>query len=480
MLPPGLLWKDADDPHPYDVLEYHLQVPREWYEAGRIVPLHHNAFSYFPMGAEVHDLLAMHLRGGPWEGMYLAQLMSAAFMGLTVVSVYGICRTLLRARGEEGRAVPVLAAVLTAAVPWTTLLAPVAYVEAAMLLYATLSVGWALIWFITGECWFRRMAVAGALAGFACGVKYTAVPMVLLAVPFSLLLWRPRAIRPLAVYLAVGVVAFAPWLVRNAVWTGGNPVFPEAMSLLGHAHFSPDQVDRWDQAHSPRPDQRSLTARLHAGWDQIAADWRYGYVLLPLAILAAGLAWRRRPETRVLVFLILITAAIWLFATHLQSRFFVSAVPLCALLVGLAPWGRRGWIAPAAVVLIAAVPAFLALNRELTPYLGPFGITDFKAAMPPAYQKLADEGRGIALVGQAQAFWYQIPMTRMSYRTVFDVSAAGATDPLSPWLGPNPRPGQWLLVYPSEIERFSKTYAHIPPPPPDMLGQPEPIVLPPK
>jgi hypothetical protein len=238
-------------------------------------------------------------------------------------------------------------------------------------------------------------------------------------------------------------------------------------------------VDRWEQAHSPRPDQRTLTARLHAGWDQVVADWRYGYVLLPLAIIAAGLAWKR-PETRVLVVLILITAGIWLFATHLQSRFFVSAIPLCTLLVGLATWGRRGWIAPAAVVAIAAVPSFLTLNRELTPYLGPFGITDFKPVMPAAYQKLADEGRDIALVGQAQAFWYQIPMTRLSYRTVFDIDASHATDPISPWLDPNPRSDQWLLVYPSELERFSKTYAHIPPPPAEMLGQPEPIVRPPK
>src|SRR5947208_2860319 len=50
---PGLLWK-PEDPHPYDVLEYHLQIPREWYEAGRIVPLHHNVFCYFPNGVELH------------------------------------------------------------------------------------------------------------------------------------------------------------------------------------------------------------------------------------------------------------------------------------------------------------------------------------------------------------------------------------------------------------------------------------------
>src|SRR5205823_9322486 len=90
LMPPGVLWKD--EPHYYDVIEYHLQVPREWYEAGRIVPLHHNVFSFFPFNVEMHYLLAMHLRGGPWAGMYLAQFMHGAFIFLTVLAVYALAR----------------------------------------------------------------------------------------------------------------------------------------------------------------------------------------------------------------------------------------------------------------------------------------------------------------------------------------------------------------------------------------------------
>jgi hypothetical protein len=81
---PGLLWNMFGDPLGYDVVEYHLQVPREWYEAGRIVPLRHNAFSFFPFNVEMHYLLAMHLRGGPWAGMYLAQLMHVGFVATTL------------------------------------------------------------------------------------------------------------------------------------------------------------------------------------------------------------------------------------------------------------------------------------------------------------------------------------------------------------------------------------------------------------
>src|SRR5205085_1012775 len=136
--PPGLLWQD--EPAAYDVTEYHLQVPREWYEAGRITGLHHNAFSYLPMNAELYDLLAMHLRGGPWAGMYLAQFIHVATMALAVLAVAGAAQAL------SGRpwAAP-LAGAAMAATPWLTSLAPIAYNEGALMLFAALAVGWAML-----------------------------------------------------------------------------------------------------------------------------------------------------------------------------------------------------------------------------------------------------------------------------------------------------------------------------------------------
>ena len=103
MLPPYLLWT-PDEPHGYDVVEYHLQVPREWYEAGRIIPLHHNVFSFFPFNVEMHYLLAMHLRGGPWAGMYLATLMHGAMILLSVLAACGFARRLTRSTPQAATA----------------------------------------------------------------------------------------------------------------------------------------------------------------------------------------------------------------------------------------------------------------------------------------------------------------------------------------------------------------------------------------
>ena len=46
------------------------------------------SFLIFPFNVEMHYLLAMHLRGGPWAGMYLAQLMHLSYVVLAVLAVY--------------------------------------------------------------------------------------------------------------------------------------------------------------------------------------------------------------------------------------------------------------------------------------------------------------------------------------------------------------------------------------------------------
>ncbi len=180
LIPPGILW--GDEPAGYDVTEYHLQVPREWFEAGRIIPLHHNVFSYMPFNVEMHYLLAMHLLGGPWAGMYLAQLMHVGFVALSVLAIYA----LLAERHPHGA---IVAAVLAGATPWMTLLAPVAYNEGGLLLFGTLAVGLAIRSLREAQP-VKWMLLAGAMAGFACGSKLTAVTMICV---------------PLAIIIAVGL-----------------------------------------------------------------------------------------------------------------------------------------------------------------------------------------------------------------------------------------------------------------------------------
>jgi len=429
LLPPGLLW--GDEPNGYDVAEYHLQVPRQWFEAGRISPLDENVFSYFPQGVEMHYLLAMEARGGPWAGMYAAQLMHVAMCALAVAAVGAIAGT--------------LPAVVMAVTPWISWLAPVAYVEGGVLLFGTLAIGWAM----RGKV--RGMAIAGGMAGFACGVKLTDVPMVLIAVPVAMLFAdRNDWLKKSALFVLVGLITFSPWLIRNAVWCG-NPVFPEAMNLFGRGHFSQVQVERWQRAYVP------TEGRFQALVGQIVLDDRYGFVLLPAALVAAVLC-----KNRFALAMLVILAIIWLGFTHLQSRFFVLAIPICCLL--LADVKYRWWPA----VLVGLICFLLAcqaatVGQRLVHYLtdmggeAALGHENLAGLVGPDSATLTPDTQ-IDLVGDARAFLYPYP--HVHYRTVFDVGSSGNV--VEDWTGRADIPPHHLLVVdPAELHRLHETYYRI-------------------
>jgi hypothetical protein len=448
--PPGLLW--GDEPNGYDVVEYHLQVPREWYEAGRIIPLHHNVFSYFPFNVEMHYLLAMHLHGGfwaPWSAMYLAQMMHLAFCALAVWAVYALLGGGLRG---------VACAVLMAAVPWCGLLAPIAYNEGGTLLFGVLAVGWAL----RGKS-LRDAILAGAFAGFAAGTKLSVAPAICIAVPIAVLIAAPRRLGSAGAFILMAALAVSPWLIRNAAWTG-NPVFPEAMTALGHAHFTPVQVERWDRAYWPDPKYRTSLGRERAAWNEVLADERFGWVLFPLAVAATVIA-RKNRAAIALAFLLLFQLLVWMCFTHLQSRFMTIAIPIAALLVGQAQ--SRSWLAIAAAsglclsifsvyLLTEKLGKYLETDHTTQPLIGRESFEGFR--MIDTRQLQPDQV--LNLVGDGCAFWYQLPMSRLHYKTVFDVDTSDpGKSAEQAWLAGMPV-GPNVVIWRDmpELDRLERTY----------------------
>ena len=203
--------------------------------------------------------------------------------------------------------------------------------------------------------------LAGAFAGFACGTKPTAVPMLLLAVPLALylpFLFRERvAGKAVAGFILAGLVTFSPWPIRNLVWTG-NPVFPEATSVFGRAHFSEAQSQRWANAHSPRPGDR-----LTPPWKQVVGDWRYGFVFVPLALVAAVLG--RQRTSRVLIAILIVQFLFWIGFTHVQGRFLVLAIPIAAMLIGQVELPHWNKLVSVAAIVIASVGWIVAGPRVM-------------------------------------------------------------------------------------------------------------------
>jgi hypothetical protein len=508
MFPAGMLWK-PEEPHGYDAVEYHLQVPREWQEGGRIVPLTHNVFSYFPFGVEMHYLLAMQLKGGAWPAMYLAQLMHLAMVALAVAAACGFANQL-----ASNRRTGTIASIAIATIPWLAQLAPLGFNEGGLLLFGTMSAGWALVAARNAALppsaiapatsppapwtFLRTVALAGAMAGFASGVKLTGVPLFLLATPLALLtvLLRrsPRsAFRGAILFGVAGTLAFSPWLIRNVAWSG-NPVFPEGTALFGHAHFTEAQVQRWKAAHSPRPDQQSPEARLVEFGAQVLRSWQFGYILLPLGLAGLLVGWRRT-EARLLALLLTIHAAVWLGLTHLQGRFFVPALPLAALALAIAPWERiipgRGRLVSYGVMTIIGVAAMIGwwnVHERLSERLA--GLHDDRGLdargailaneqilgplLPEALWKFPsdDPEWKLILVGDAQAFTYPVPSARIRYRTPFDVREGNEGNVFDAY-GVQFRDSRtWLRVDPDELLRFGQYYAPFPRVPSNAASRP--------
>lgn len=381
-VPPGAVWRV--EAFGYDALSYHLQIPREWLAAGRMVELEHSVYAYLPGLLESGFALLMAALGvdpaaGPTSparaasAAVAAQWFHASFAGVAALCV----REALGHRGLAGWA----AAGVFLAVPWVMVTGSSAYNEmaalcfgaAALALVATPGVGRSALRPALRGAW------VGGLLGAACLAKPTAG--FLLALPLggwmlAQALLDPRhrpsaaprtvagflakrrrsaALAGVAVAVLVGLAVLGPWWLRNAIWTG-NPVFPFATGSFGSAHWGGPEVAAWSAAHAAPTD--ASPGELWRQWlgnrgfgalggtaaessaTEIAVFAREGGLptlwLFAAAGAALGLVARRTRALSIgLVGLLGFQLASWWFLTHHQSRFLVFTVLPGALAVGV-------------------------------------------------------------------------------------------------------------------------------------------------
>jgi hypothetical protein len=369
ILPPGVIW-DAEG-NGYDVLEYHLNAPREYYDAGRIEFLPHNVYASFPQNVEILYLWMMHGRGGPHDAAIAAQLLHLSFGVLTVLALAAWSPP------GWGRIIALLAA---GGVPWLTYVGCLAYVELGLLFLSALAAGLLLEHVetagtptavdsavksssrdgsFTDEKATRRLIIlAGLFAGMAGGVKYTALALVaaLLAVCWTLA--RRGAVRPrlrdAAIFTAAATIAFAPWAIRNAAFTG-NPVYPFAYEWFGGAAWSAEQAAQWARGHALPANQSRATLAFR----ETIGSTLFGVPIFVLAALGAML--RRDRGTVLLIAWSLGAVAVWAAVTHMPGRFLVPVVAPLALLAARAGRGLEpaGGLSTRTVGSALAAVAFL-------------------------------------------------------------------------------------------------------------------------
>ena len=341
-LPPGVAW--ATEFGGYDALSYHLQLPKEWFEAGRIMPLRDSVYSAFPgfvEGATLHlwtlaSFAPIEAAAGITQWMHAGMAVAASL-------ATGALAASLLAPGESDHArrwTFAVAACGVLGIPWVIVTGSLAYNDMAVVLLLATAM---LAWTSQDASGPGRAGMAVGLAlGAAVGAKLTAAGMAVL--PFAV--WAVLARRGSSVRDVMRAAAFAlpvagavllPWLVRNAIVVG-NPLFPFAGSAPGW--WSAEQLARFAAGHAA-PAGTDLAARLTALWDQgfregigAAPDadpwlpqWGAAFAVGSVALLVTA-AFRFRTGAPLLA-VFAVQCGFWMFATHLKARFLLPcAVPL--------------------------------------------------------------------------------------------------------------------------------------------------------
>jgi len=484
---PGFIW--GEEGFGYDVLEYHLQLPREYLQAGRIEYVPHNVYGNFPANVEMLYLLAMIVLDDVFDIGVVANMIHLILAVLTVFAAYLAGR-------EWSEAAGVVSAVAIGTAGWLAYLCGLAYVENGMLLFAMAAAA-VLIRHIrtrhdpTGKSGehekrgkttdtSRSIALAGVLSGFACGCKYTALP--LLAVPLALLVLlqagrstRRRIIEAM-LFGGATLLTFAPWLIKNQLMTG-NPVFPLANTVFqaSLSGWGTDETQRWNRAHSLPEHDRALTARLGIAWNHTVADkhQRFGPAIILIGLV--GLLGRRRRRVDLLLLVILlIQLGAWLFMTHLFARFAVVWLIPLALLCGRAVVdaggpARRSLIVLGLVTGSAWNLGFAAqLHRDESRGGAPASLMYGGTARGFEYFRVVNEELPpdvkILLVGEARAFYFQ---REVDYCVTFNhnpflaaVRSAATPEDVAHWV--RTRQYSHLLVNWTEIGRLASTYGFSP------------------
>lgn len=181
-------------PAEFDVREYHLQAPKEFFLAGRIAFLPHNVYANMPLGAEMISLLAMALTQDWWLGALAGKLAQAAFTLLLAAGLFTAAARL----GDRSKGW--VASWIFLSTPWVIQITALGLVEWVWACYGFFAwYAWAL-WLrehpagrtpptagMPGNQSLHRslpswalILLAGYLAGAAAGCKYPAVVFIAL------------------------------------------------------------------------------------------------------------------------------------------------------------------------------------------------------------------------------------------------------------------------------------------------------------
>jgi len=244
-----LVLRTLTPPHVADELIYHLPVPHQFVQAGRVFPSYDNSLGNMPF--LVHMIYALFLLAG---SDVAAKLFSLFLAVATAVLLYAFCSRFIARRVGVIALFAFFAAGMIVELAITTRID----VSLAGMLFACT---YAMINYLTtrSRAWLWLSAV---FAGFSLGIKHTAA----LWIFFVGILYLVETIRSResirrvlqygVIYTFMALAVASPWYIKNAIWFH-NPIYPFVTGEV--AEFGPNGV-RYFNAE----DERKLDAHFEA------------------------------------------------------------------------------------------------------------------------------------------------------------------------------------------------------------------------
>lgn len=258
-------------PSEFDVLEYHMQAPKEFFQIGSIRFVPHNIYANMPLGTEMHSLAMMTLIGeqDAWLGGVIGKSITAS------ISLVGAALLGAFVAQKFGALFGWTAAGLWLTSPGIAQVAMLGLIDGALAAYVLAA---AIATYYAIEAMGDRVLIgdpnsvqnkatrlrivtywrlAGITSGAAAATKYPG--LILAVVPvcafFMWAAWRFRAAFQYreailtACLLAMELTATCGfWYAKNWVLTG-NPVYPLMAGVLGGKTLTPEKIAQWKRAH---------------------------------------------------------------------------------------------------------------------------------------------------------------------------------------------------------------------------------------
>jgi len=251
-----------------DALVHHLAVPKLYVQNGGIYEIPSIKYSYYPMNLELLYCIPLYFKND-----ILPKFIHFVFALLTSVLIFNYLNRRLN------RNYALFGVISFLSLPVIVKLSITAYVDLGLVFLSMAALMLIFKW-INSQFTLSYLLMGAVCCGLALGTKYNGLLvffLLALFVPYAYARMNPgvkggsgRAIVYATVFIIVALIIFAPWMIRNYMWTE-NPLFPLYDSI-----FNPE---------SPYPSAplghfavRQLV--YHESWLQIA--------LIPIRIFFQG------------------------------------------------------------------------------------------------------------------------------------------------------------------------------------------------